>query len=134
MSFIDFNVDLSRVAIALERIADAFDRAVPSPPAADIAGAPGDANAHDAFYLAESPAEWQERQSHEAMLAASLGVAPWSPDFQAAITAMRDALMRRRMEINDEGNPVWREAATQAEAEDILRRAFREVKAQANTR
>jgi hypothetical protein len=87
------------------------------------------------FHLAESPEEYQARTDHEAALAISLGVAPWSPQFQQVLTEMRQRLTsERRMVLDEEGNQVWQEPFTASEAEDIIRQAFQLAKAEANTR
>lgn len=84
------------------------------------------------FHVAESPSEYQERMSHEAALASSLGVAPWSPSFQRAIHEMRQDLMKPRMEVNEEGNVVRKDPYTEDEADEIIREAFRLAKSEAN--
>jgi hypothetical protein len=88
----------------------------------------------DSFHISESPEEYQERQSHESALAASLGVAPWSPAFEEAIRQMRSDLLKPRMETDEEGNKVWREGYTEDEADQVVRESFRLAKAAANVR
>lgn len=83
--------------------------------------------------MSESPAEYQERIDHEAALAGSLGVAPWSPAFQKALAEMKNDLMSVKVYIDEEGRQIER-AYTEAEADDIVRQAFQLAKAEANER
>jgi len=85
------------------------------------------------FHVAESPEEHQERTSKEAALAISLGVAPWSPDFEKAITYMRNEVLRSpKIELDGEGNEISRRPYTEAEADDIVREGFLLAKGIAN--
>lgn len=129
-----------RVAEALERI---------SPPLAappdDVASRPqrdspvakaSDESQRDeqVHHLAESPEEYMARIDHESDLATSLGVAPWSPDFQRTIMEVRAELMKPRKYQDEEGH--WKERAplTEEEADDAVREGFRLAKAEANVR
>lgn len=138
MSFINLSIDPDRIATALERISLALDRAFPEPipvTAQELPTYTGPSPLPPMVStVAESPEEYQSRISSESSLAASLGVAPWSPDFQSAITEMRDHLMRSRMEMNDEGILVTTEGCTEAEADDLVRKCFREARAAQNER
>jgi hypothetical protein len=116
---------MTRIAEALERV---------SPPLPVQTGKSTADLAPDQFYLAESPEEYQARTSAEASLAISLGVAPWSPQFQSLISQYRADLMRAKVVVNDEGQPEDRPGLTEAEAETVIRDAFQQAKAQANER
>jgi cell division septum initiation protein DivIVA len=146
MAFLDILADLSGVRRAIEentaqqrRIADAIERlSPPLPEATSVAAAPASAREQgsgtgarvEGFYMAESPEEYQSRIDQEAALAMSLGVAPWSPAFQQAILEMKQDILKPRIETDEEGNKVTREY-TSAEAEDILKEAFRLAQAAA---
>jgi type IV secretory pathway VirB10-like protein len=146
----------------LDRVADTFDRlatvlgyesdaaairanpvivATPAPPPAPAApvvnGA--DINQPSGFTFAESGEEYQQRQSRDAAFAISLGVAPWSRDFQTTIMQMKYDLMRPHMEnVRDEETGQWRPAEAEGrgeeEAEQIVRDAFKLARAEANVR
>ena len=143
MAWLTFIADLSALVselreanCSLSRIADALDRAVPPPLAAPDTEGRQTPKADDdsTFSFSESPEEYQSRTSHEANLAISLGVAPWSPAFQTALFEMRNQLMQPRVETDEEGNRVRREGYTEAEADDLVRQAFALAKAAANER
>ena len=68
--------------------------------------------------FAESQDERQIRLDSEAALAASLNIAPWSPEFQAAINQMKSELLDY---TDEEGNTQHR---SEEEADDIVRQAF----------
>lgn len=85
-------------------------------------------------HLAESPEEYMSRTDHEAALAVSLGVAPWSPDFQKTIMEIRAELMKPRRYRDEEGNWQTRPPLTEAEADDAVREGFRLARAEANVR
>ncbi len=98
-------------------------------PAADPAG----------FTFAESGEEYQQRQSRDAAFAISLGVAPWSRDFQTTIMQMKYDLMRPHMEnVLDEQTGQYRpaeaEGKSEEEAEQIVRDAFKLARSEANVR
>ena len=139
MSLLDIFADLSGLIDVLRdtntvlgRIASAFERL--SPPLAVVPDIdPAIRPADDSFHLAESPEEYEVRTSHEADLAVSLGVAPWSPAFQVAIDEMRQELLQPKIEVDDEGNET-RTARSAAEADDIIRQAFQLAKSEANIR
>ena len=136
----------------LDRVADTFDRlatvltlesgAVPqpvkpvSPPVPIVNGA--DMNQTSGFTFAESGEEYQQRQSRDAAFAISLGVAPWSRDFQTTIMQMKYDLMRPHMEQVQDEKGDWHaaeaEGRTEEEAEQIVRDAFRLARAEANVR
>lgn len=143
----------------LDRVADTFDRlatvltlessgcdatgpALPDvPPVSDIgkkaAAAAVEANA--GFTFAESGEEYQQRQSRDAAFAISLGVAPWSRDFQTTITQMKYDQMRPHMEhVQDEATGQYRlaevEGRSEEEAEQLVRDAFKLARAEANVR
>ena len=91
------------------------------------------------FTFAESGEEYQQRQSRDAAFAISLGVAPWSRDFQTTIMQMKYDLMRPHMEnVLDEQTGQYRpaevEGKSEEEAEVIVRDAFRLARAEANVR
>ena len=91
------------------------------------------------FTFAESGEEYQQRQSRDAAFAISLGVAPWSRDFQTTIMQMKYDLMRPHMEnVLDEQTGQYRaaeaEGRSEEEAEQIVRDAFRLARAEANVR
>jgi hypothetical protein len=145
----------------LDRVADTFDRlatvlgyesdaaairanpvivATPAPPPAPAApvvnGA--DMNQPSGFTFAESGEEYQQRQSRDAAFAISLGVAPWSRDFQTTIMQMKYDLMRPHMEQAQDEKGDWHaaeaEGRSEEEAEQIVRDAFRLARAEANVR
>lgn len=127
-----------RVAEALERISPP----VPVPPG-DASSRPqrdspvakaSDESQDQVHHLAESPEEYMARMDHEAALATSLGVAPWSPDFQRTIMEVRAELMKPRSYQDEEGNWKTREPLTEAEADEAVREGFRLAKAEANVR
>ncbi len=144
----------------LDRVADTFDRLAtvltlesgtlpdgkPIVPAA-AAAAPVDLNGfkeqlndgiQPGFTFAESGEEYQQRQSRDAAFAISLGVAPWSRDFQTTIMQMKYDLMRPHMEQVQDEKGDWHaaeaEGRTEEEAEQIVRDAFRLARAEANVR
>jgi hypothetical protein len=90
------------------------------------------------FTFAESGEEYQQRQSRDAAFAISLGVAPWSRDFQTTIMQMKYDLMRPHTENRQdaEGNYEAYEAEgrSEEEAEQIVRDAFKIARAEANVR
>lgn len=132
--------------LVMLRIAEALERL--SPPLATVAreaaavtlpadggSAPGEReHAEQVHHLAESPEEYMARIDHESDLANSLGVAPWSPDFQRTIMEVRAELMKPRKYQNEKGN--WQERAplTEEEADDAVREGFRLARAEANVR
>ena len=129
-----------RVAEALERISPPLaappDDTVPNRDSRQ-ASAPDVESLHEreqVHHLAESPEEYMARIDHESDLATSLGVAPWSPDFQRTIMEVRSELMKPRKYQDEEGN--WKERAplTEEEADDAVREGFRLAKAEANVR
>jgi hypothetical protein len=127
VSLFTFIADLSGVAAQLRRIADALDRAYPIPPApsrrrdrgeaADLAGPMQ-------HHMAESPEQYQARMNNQSDLASSLGVAPWSPDFQALVDEMRKSLQQPRMEMNEDNEYYEVPGYSEAEADGIVRQAF----------
>ena len=144
----------------LDRVADTFDRLAtvltlesgtlpdgkPIVPAA-AAAAPVDLNGfkeqlndgiQPGFTFAESGEEYQQRQSRDAAFAISLGVAPWSRDFQTTIMQMKYDLMRPHMEQVQDEKGDWHaaeaEGRTEEEAEQIVRDAFRLARSEANVR
>ena len=143
----------------LDRVADTFDRLatvltleskgerheptasapatvpLPAVPRNPVVPAPEPAG----FTFAESGEEYQQRQSRDAAFAISLGVAPWSRDFQTTIMQMKYDLMRPHMEnVLDEQTGQYRpaevEGKSEEEAEQIVRDAFRLARAEANVR
>jgi len=129
--------ELRESNLLLRRIADALDRAVPPLPLPS----PADPSATDRreespmqFSVAESPEQYLQRTSAEADLAISLGIAPWSPQFQQAILDMRADLMRAKVTTDEEGNRVESPGLSEAEATAIVRDAFALAKAAANER
>ena len=145
MSLIELSADmheLYEIRVALTRIAEALERL--SPPLPDLTVSDEavrqaeqryrDNGSRNEFTFAESPEQYQERQSHDAALAASLGVAPWSPAFQTAIAEMRNELMETKLILDEEGRQVEVPARTEEEADQIVRDAFNLAKAQANRR
>lgn len=90
------------------------------------------------FTFAESGEEYQQRQSRDAAFAISLGVAPWSRDFQTTIMQMKYDLMRTHMENRQDAEGNWRaveaEGRSEEEAEQIVKDAFRLARAEANVR
>jgi len=129
----------TRIAEALERLSpplhapasDSRDGAAASGPARPLNR---DANPDDGFHMAESPEEYQTRIDSEAALAASLGVAPWSPEFQRTIMEIRAELMTPRRTQDEEGNWTDTPALSAEEAEDAIRQGFQLAKAAANER
>jgi hypothetical protein len=116
------NASFLRIAEALERISPRL--AVPRDDSA-IASERWQ-ESQDVFHLAESPEEYQERTSADAALALSLGVAPWSPAFQRAISEMRSDILRAKELAGEE--------VSDDEAASLIREAFQTAKAQANQR
>jgi hypothetical protein len=128
-----------RVAEALERISPPLQAETQQPNRdSRQASAPDVESQHErdeqVHHLAESPEEYIARIDHESDLATSLGVAPWSPDFQRTIMEVREELMKPRKYQDEEGN--WKERAplTEEEADDAVREGFRLAKAEANVR
>ena len=123
---------LLRIAESLERVAPPLASTPPDQPADGLNAHPADPsakNANDGFHLSESPSEYQERIDHDAALAGSLGVAPWSPDFQRVVAEVRNDLMKARYEQGQETSGL-----TEAEADDVIRQAFQIAKAETNAR
>jgi hypothetical protein len=90
------------------------------------------------FTFAESGEEYQQRQSRDAAFAISLGVAPWSRDFQTTIMQMKYDLMRPHMEQAKDEKGDWHaaeaEGRSEEEAEQIVRDAFKLARSEANVR
>ena len=108
----DLNSTHVRIAEALERLSppvQAYQSRVSD--AATKSGAE-----EETYHIAESPEEYEVRQSHEAALAHSLGVAPWSPAFQRTIEEIRAELMLPRRVRDEEGNWHDRDALSEEEA------------------
>lgn len=127
-----------RIAEALERVspplqATAGDTEGASRTDSRTASAP-DVESGQEHYLAESPEEYMARTEHDSDLAMSLGVAPWSPDFQKSIMEVRAELMRPRTYQDEEGNWHNREPLTEEEADEAVREGFRLAKAEAHVR
>lgn len=139
----------------LDRVADTFDRLATvltlesgnvtqpikpvSPPPVPTAPVAAPESAAPGFTFAESGEEYQQRQSRDAAFAISLGVAPWSRDFQTTIMQMKYDLMRPHMEnVLDEQTGQYRpaeaEGRSEEEAEQIVRDAFRLARSEANVR
>jgi hypothetical protein len=140
VSLISILADLSGIASAIDRntlvqtrIAEALERLSP-PLQIDIDERIAHTAVDDGFHLAESPEEYRERTSSEAELAISLGVAPWSPAFQKAISEMRNGLMRPRMVTDEEGKLVAVPGLDEAAASQAVRDAFAQARAQENER
>lgn len=149
MALIDILADVSGLRRAIDdntselrRIAEAMERAFPplrSPlVGVPLGGSPGGSvgsasDEPEGFHIAESPEEYQERMSEEASLAISLGVAPWSPAFEKAVSEMRADLMKPRMEVDEEGKIFRREPLTKDQANEHIKDAFRLARAEANT-
>ena len=127
-----------RVAEALERISPPLaappDDAASRPQRDSPVAKASDESQDQVHHLAESPEEYMARIDHESDLATSLGVAPWSPDFQRTIMEVRAELMKPRKYQDEEGN--WKERAplTEEEADDAVRQGFKLAKAEANVR
>jgi len=138
VAFLDLIADVSGLTaelresrLALVRIAEALERIsppLPEPPE------PGEVPTEQVHYMADSPEQYAEKQDKEAALAISLGVAPWSPAFQTAVLEMKSDMMKPRYEFNGEGQRVELPPYSEAEAEDLLRSAFREARALENQR
>ena len=126
--------------LVMLRIAEALERLAPPPrieperqqSESDTAKAVEDSQHDDVHYLAESGEEYEARVNHEANLAVSLGVAPWSPDFQRTIMEVRAELMKPRRYQDEEGNWQTRAPLTEAEADEAVREGFRLAKAEAS--
>jgi hypothetical protein len=118
----------------LLRIAEALERISPTLPDYPLQSVQSSAQPDDSFHMSESGSEYESRLSHEAALAESLGVAPFSPAFQKAISEMHAELQQPRMEMNEEGIPVIRGGHTEEEADQIVRQAFQLARAEANVR
>jgi hypothetical protein len=138
--------ELFELRKALLRIAEALERVsppIPAPAADAVTDRELDARASSehtdaGFTFAESPEQYQERTSRDAEFAVSLGIAPWSPDFQSTILQMKYDLMRPHMENvqDEEGNwhAAEQEGRSEEEAEQIVRDSFRIARAEANVR
>ena len=133
MSFFTIIANLNGVTAQLRRIADALDRAYPIPPTSSRRafssdfGAGGGEEADLAgqqHFMAESPEQYQARVNNQSDLASSLGVAPWSPDFQALIDEMRKQLQQPRMEANEDGQYAEVPGYDEEESDRIVRQAF----------
>ena len=107
------------------------------PPKSDPLG-PQPIVPEEGFHIAESGEEYEERVHHERALALSLGVAPWSPDFQEAIDSMRRDIMKRQIvQVKNEETGEWNwvpKQFSEEEADQIVREAFQLAKAEANVR
>lgn len=137
---------LNEIGKQLCRIADTLDRAIPPAPRPvtdepDTSTAVGRGDVFDsqpqslsAPSFAESGEEYDARIQHEHDLADSLGVASFNPEFRAAIDQMRRDLMSQRRVINEAGETVEAEGYTEEEADQIVRQAFQQAKAQGNER
>ena len=120
MAFLEIVSDLAGLTgeirssrLALERIAEALERISPPTP---IPPEPPENAREPLMTVAESPHDYVARTNRESELAHSLGVAEWNPDFQAAIDEFRGAIVES--------------GVSDAEAEDILRKAFFEARAE----
>lgn len=131
MALINLIADVTGLTKQLTRIADALERAYP--PEVDSTKTRPWTSDDQVHYVADSPEQYREKQDREAALANSLGVAPWSPDFQDVVTQMKTDMMRTHYEVVD-GQRVEVPGSTEAEVEDLIRQAFREARAQENTR
>jgi hypothetical protein len=123
--------------LVLLRIAEALERLSPPLPLSSLPPSPvaaRSASAEDALYMAESPEEYQARTSAETALAVQLGIAPWSPDFQQTISQFKSDLQKPIMEKNEEGGYTQKEGLSSEEAEDLIKKAFKEARAQENFR
>lgn len=125
---------LLRIAEALERISPPLPDYPAVHPVQPVQSVQSSAQPDDSFHMSESGSEYESRLSHEAALAESLGVAPFSPAFQKAISEMHAELQQPRMEMNEEGIPVFRGGHTEEEADQIVRQAFQLARAEANVR
>jgi len=126
--------ELADCRLVLLRIAEALERISPPLPDYPLQSVQSSAQPDDSFHMSESGSEYESRLSHEAALAESLGVAPFSPAFQKAISEMHAELQQPRMEMNEEGIPVFRGGHTEEEADQIVRQAFQLARAEANVR
>jgi hypothetical protein len=131
MALIDLIADVTGLTKQLARIADALERAYPPRQQQKTTPYAPEDQVH---YVADSPEQHHERTDREAGLANSLGVAPWSPDFQSVVTQMKTDMMRTHYEVGEDGERITVPGATEAEVEDLIRQAFREARAQENTR
>ena len=147
MSLINLSISPDRIAVALERIADAIDRAyppdeptdwlTPSPDAVNgQTGQTGQApSSDDHITVNESAEDYDRRVSADAALAGSLGIDSLSREFSVAVSDLKRNLMAPRMELNEETGTVERLAGLSAdEAEDVVRKAFQLAKAEATVR
>ena len=121
--------------LVLVRVAEALERL--SPPLRAEAEAPAERHEssarvpseEDVHYLSESPEEYLVRQSREAALAESLGVAPWSPELQRTIMEVRAELMKPRRYQDEQGNWQTRPELSEEEADQAVRDGFRIARA-----
>ena len=132
--FSELRSELFDCRSVLLRIAEALERISPPLPDYPLQSVQSSAQPDDSFHMSESGSEYESRLSHEAALAESLGVAPFSPAFQKAISEMHAELQQPRMEMNEEGIPVFRGGHTEEEADQIVRQAFQLARAEANVR
>jgi hypothetical protein len=143
MALINIITDLHALVQTMNRIADALDRLAPAPrtrsstgPGPSAVGAFG-AKAPDAPSqpsMSESPEEYDARTSWERQFAFDMGLAPDNPHVLELLRLMRDEALRMQLEHDAQANPDRDLAATEAEAFDAVRAAFREAIAEANTR
>jgi hypothetical protein len=128
--------ELRELRLVHVRIAEALERLSPPVRAADVQpiGAQPGPPLDEEFYIAESPADYEARIHAENSLAASLGVASWSPDFQRTIMEVRAELMQSRRYQDEEGNWQTRDPLTEDEADEAVRKGFQLARAEANTR
>ena len=144
MSLINLSISPDRIAVALERIADAIDRAYPPDEPTDwltpspdaVNGQTGQTpSSDDHITVNESAEDYDRRVSADAALAGSLGIDSLSREFSVAVSDLKRNLMAPRMELNEETGTVERLAGLSAdEAEDVVRKAFQLAKAEANVR
>lgn len=154
MALLNFIAEASGIIDAIDRntatqlrIAEALERLSPpiplpaeeQPVGSGVSGGGGSGSGYSSppdglnhLSFAESPEEYVERTESESAFAISLGVAPWSPAFQAAIAEMRAELLKPKVEIDEETGAKTEHQYTEAEADEIVRDAFKLAQAEAN--
>jgi hypothetical protein len=136
--------ELREIRLSLTRIAEALELISPpllavsstsgygaeTPSEADRASRQTEPQTEPLF--AESPEQYEERMDQLVSLAAQLNVAPGSPAFHRAIAEMRSDLLQPRIERDEETGEESVEQFTEEQADQVIRDAFREAKADAN--
>ena len=123
--------ELTACRVALVRIAEALERISPPLPASAPTDSAADSSRlENAFYMAESPEEYQVRTSAESDFVTNLGFAPWSPHAQELIAQLRSDLMRTKFIVGEDGERQEQTGLSASEADVVIKDAFRIARAE----